>query len=144
MTRQRMPMSARIVVFLVGATASSSVFASDFTGLAYFLLGMYAVGFIAVYAIAYAIGTSIRYAGGRLLLHAAVLGFFLVPIVGPGFPLPAGLMLLTGSEPATALACIAVGTLVIWVVAWRWDDMAKAELAKAERAEQATERPDEQ
>lgn len=144
MTRQRMPRSVRIAMFLVGATASPAVFASDFTGLAYVLLGAYAVGFVAVYAVAWAIGNSIRYAGGRLLLHAAVLGFFLVPIVGHGFPLPAGLMLLTGTEPATALACIAVGTLVIWVVAWRWDDMAKAELAKAELAEQAPERADEE
>jgi hypothetical protein len=133
-----MPMSVRIAMFVVGATASTAAIASDFTGLAYFLLGIYAVGFILTYAIAWAIGTSIRYAGGRLLLHAVVLAFFLVPIVGHEFPLPAGLMLLTGTEPAKALACIAVGTLTLWVVAWWWHDTVKPDLD--DLAEQARER----
>lgn len=138
MTKQWAPTAAQVAVLVFGATASSAAIASDFTGLAYFLLGIYAVGFIAVYAIAWAIGTSIRYAGGRLLLHAAVLAFFLVPIVGSEFPLPAGLMLLTGTEPAKALACIVVGTLAIWVVAWWWHDTVKPDLA--DLAEKARER----
>jgi hypothetical protein len=141
-------------IWATGILASSpaATIASDFAALGYFLLGLHAVGFIAVYAITCAIGTSIRYAGGRLLLHAVVLAFFLVPIVGREFPFPAGLMLLTGTEPAPALACIAVGTLAIWIVAWWWEDtMAKSDLADladladlTELDEQAPKRSDEE
>ncbi|MFD0323130.1 hypothetical protein [Lysobacter gummosus] len=107
------------MVLVAGASASFAASASDFTGLGYLLLGAYGIGFILIYAFAWRVlARGIGYVGGKLFVHAAVLGFFLTPIAGGDFPLPAGVMLIAGQNQPVALASIVVGILSLWIVAW--------------------------
>ncbi|MGH8080042.1 MAG: hypothetical protein ACREP7_05665 [Lysobacter sp.] len=110
---------ARMLLSLGAMSASFAAQASDFTGLGYVLIGLYTIGFIVIYTAAWLlIARGIANVGRRLFVHAAVLGFFLTPTAGDGFPFPAGLMLIVDEDRLAAFASIVVGVLLIWGASW--------------------------
>ncbi|MEH6419029.1 hypothetical protein [Pseudomonas sp. CGJS7] len=113
------PSSARALVLVGGALASFAADASDFGRLAVYLFGAYGIAFILIYAFTWkVVAAGIDYIGGKLFVHAAVLGFFFAPTFGEYFPVPAGLMLVTGEDRQVALTSIVACVLFGWIAAW--------------------------
>lgn len=116
-THTRLKLVCTIAAAVVALWAGEAM-ASDFTGLAYALIGVFYVCFLAIYAVAWALSTLIKSRAWRMLVHAAVLGFFFAPSFGLGL-FPAGVVLLFLDEGrAMVLVSIAVSIAVIWVVLW--------------------------
>ena len=115
-TYTRLKVACTIAAAVAALQAGEAV-ASDFTGLAYVLIGVFYVCFVAIYAVAWALSTLIKSRGWRMLVHAVVLGFFFAPSFGFGL-FPAGVVLFLDEGRAMAFISIAVSVAVIWLVLW--------------------------
>jgi hypothetical protein len=101
--------------------------ASDYSGLAYVLWGMYFVCFLAVYAVAWALSTLVKSRGRRMLMHAVVIGSFLAPSFGyEGFP--ALVLVFVDGASGMAFTSILVSVTVVWLVLWGMFGPAKDRL----------------
>lgn len=133
-THTRLKLACTIAA-AVAALWAGEAMASDFTGLAYVLIGMFYVCFAAIYAVAWALATLIKSRAWRMLVHAVVLGFFFAPSFGLGL-FPAGVVLLFLDEGrAMALISIAVSIAVLWVVLWGMLGPAKDRLHLQDEAD---------
>lgn len=122
------------LVAAVAALQAGDAAASDFTGLAYVLLGVFYVCFLAIYAVAWALSTLIKSRAWRMLVHAVVLGFFFAPSFGLGM-FPAGVMLFLDEGRAMAFVSIVVSIAVIWLVLWGMLGPAKDRLHLQDEAD---------
>ncbi|MBW8809384.1 MAG: hypothetical protein JF591_11250 [Lysobacter sp.] len=126
--------SVSTIAAAAAALHAGEAAASDFTGLAYALIGMFYVCFVAIYAVAWALSTLIKSRARRMLVHAVVLGFFFAPSFSLGV-FPAGVMLFVDEGRGIALLSIVVSIAVIWLVLWGMLGPAKDRLHLQDEAD---------